>query len=96
VLDTKSPKYLEMAQEHISLSHDNERKHVARLQRTVNSGENTSVDRATSGMVNSPVIRLQLLPALRSFTSSSYPRATRHESQRQRGSWCRFTGGEMD
>jgi hypothetical protein len=36
--------------------------------------------------VNNPVIRLQLLPALRSFTLSSYPCATRHESQRRHGS----------
>jgi hypothetical protein len=63
------------------LRHDNERKHMARLQRVANSGENTSADRAASGAVNSPVIRW-ILPARRSFTASRYPRATEHESRR--------------
>jgi hypothetical protein len=68
---------------------------VAWLQRAVNSGEGTSADRAASGAVNSPVITLQLLSVLTSFTSSSYPRATGHELQHQRGSRRGFTGGEI-
>jgi hypothetical protein len=49
--------------------------------RAMNSGENTSADRAASGAVNSPVIRLQLFPALRSFTASRYPHTRVHESR---------------
>jgi hypothetical protein len=74
------------------LRHDNDCKHVARLQRVVNFGEGTSADRSASGAVNSPAIRLQLLSMLRSFTSN---RATGHESQHWCGSRCGFTGGEI-
>jgi hypothetical protein len=54
---------------------------VAWLQGAGNSGDGNSADRAASGAVNIPTIRLKLLSVLRSFISSSYPRATEHESQ---------------
>jgi hypothetical protein len=55
---------------------------VAWLQGAVNSGNGTSADRATSDAVNSLAIRLKLLSALRSFTSSSYrvPLSTNHNT----------------
>jgi hypothetical protein len=55
---------------------------VAWLQSAANSSENTSADHVASGAVNSPVIRLELLPTWRSFTASHYPRAIEHESRR--------------
>jgi hypothetical protein len=58
----------------------NSSKYVARLRRAANSGEDTSVNRVASGTVNSPVIRLQLFPALRSCTVSRYPHTRAHES----------------
>jgi hypothetical protein len=58
------------------LQHDNKHKYVAWLQRAVNSGENISTDRAASDAVNSLGIRLQLFPALRSFTSHIYHNAS--------------------
>jgi hypothetical protein len=72
------------------LRHDNKRKHVAWLQRAANSDEDTSTDRAASGAVNSPVIRLQLFPTMRSFTARCYPNTWAHESRRRRGSWRGF------
>jgi hypothetical protein len=60
----------------------NSSKYVARLRRAANSDEDTSVNRAASGTVNSPVIRLQPFPALRSFTVSRYLQTRAHESRR--------------
>jgi hypothetical protein len=64
------------------LRRGNSSKYVAQLWRTANSGEDTSINRAASGKMNSLVIRLQPLPALRSFTPSCYPQTRAHESRR--------------
>jgi hypothetical protein len=71
---------------HDVLRDDNKCKHVARLQRAANFGKDTSTDRATCGAVNSPAIRLQLFPAMRSFTDRRYPHTRAHESRCRRGS----------
>jgi hypothetical protein len=57
-------------------------KHVVRLWSTTNSDEDTSVQCATSVIVNSPTISLDSFPELRSFVVHGYPQATAHESQR--------------
>jgi hypothetical protein len=55
---------------HCDLSQrDHDLKYVARLQGAANSGDGTSADRAASGAVNSPAIRLKLLSVLRAFTT---------------------------
>jgi hypothetical protein len=57
-------------------------KYVAQLRKTANSSEDTSVNCAASGKVNSPVIRLQSFPLLRSFTTNHYSQTRAHESRR--------------
>jgi hypothetical protein len=66
---------------------------VAWLQRVANSSEDTSINRTTSGTVNSPVIRLQLFPVMRSFTASRYPLLGRMNRDASEDHGAEFTGG---